>query len=94
MKKYIRIQEFCQGHNLSETFVFELHDLGVIQIRQVDDLTVFPARDLNRLERLVRLHRDLELNPQGLHAVEHVLNQLESARREIRELRSLLGRWE
>lgn len=94
MKKYIRIQEFCEGHNLSETFVFELHDLGVIKVRHIDNLAVFPARDLSRLERLVRLHRDLELNAQGLQAVEHVLKQLESARQEIRELRSILGRWE
>ena len=94
MKKYIEIREFCKGHDLEEGFVYELYALGIIKIKKVDELAVLRLRDLGRLERLVRMHRDLELNVQGLQAVQHVLDQLEIARNEIRALRTMMGRWE
>lgn len=94
VKKYIRIADFCKGHSLEESFIFSLHEVELIEIREVESEPVIPRRELSRLERLVRLHRDLEISPQGLMAVDHLLEQMEALREEVLELRRRLHRWE
>ena len=94
VKKYIRITDYCKGHALEESFLVSLHEIELIDIREVESERVIPKRDLRRLERLVRLHRDLEISPQGLLAVDHLLNRMEVLQEEVLELRRRLNRWE
>ena len=93
-EKFIRIRDFCQGHSLEETFLYELQEFDLIRIVKVGRQPAIHRRELHRLERLVRLHHDLEISPQGLQAVQHLLDRLEGMQEELRQLRSKLGRWE
>lgn len=92
--KYIYIRDFCRGHALEEAFLYELHEYELLRIEEVDSLPAFRRRDLERLERLVRLNRDLEIGPQGLLAVQHLLDRLDLLEQEVWQLRRRLGRWE
>jgi hypothetical protein len=92
--KYIRLSDFCQGHALEESFLYELHEVELIEIVEVEQQPVLQTSELDRVERLVRLHRDLEIGPQGLLAVDHLLSRMEQLREEVLELRRRLNRWE
>jgi len=94
LQNYIRITDFCQGHALQESFLFELHEVELIEILEVERQPVIRQSQLDRLERLVRLHRDLEISPQGLLAVDHLLDRMEQLQEEVLELRRRLDRWE
>jgi hypothetical protein len=94
VKKYIPIADFCRGHALEESFVYSLHEIELIEIRQIEAKAVIPRSDLRRLERLVRLHRDLEISPEALLAVDHLLDQVEALQEEVITLRRRLNRWE
>ncbi len=93
-RKYIRITDFCKGHALEESFVYSLKEVELIEIREVESEAVISRKDLRRLERLVRLHRDLEIGPQGLMAVDHLLGRMEALQEEVLQLRRRLNRWE
>lgn len=93
-KKYIYIRDFCRGHSLEEAFLYELHEHELLCIEEIDRQPAFHRRELGRLERLVRLHRDLELGPPGLQAVQHLLDRLDLMEQELWQLRRRLGRWE
>lgn len=94
LHKYIRITDFCQGHALQESFLYQLNEVELIEILEVEHQPVIRQSQLDRLERLVRLHRDLEISPQGLLAVDHLLDRMEALQEEILELRRRLNRWE
>ncbi len=94
VSKFIRLSEFCKGHALEESFLYELHEIELIEIAEVDQQPVISAAELDRIERLVRLHQDLEIGPQGLMAVDHLLTRMEQLREEVLELRRRLNRWE
>ena len=94
LHKYIRITDFCQGHSLQESFLYQLNEVELIEILEVEHQPVIRQSQLDRLERLVRLHRDLEISPQGLLAVDHLLDRMEALQEEILELRRRLNRWE
>jgi hypothetical protein len=91
VQKYIRITDFCKGHALEESFIYSLHEVELIEIREVESEPVIHRRQLRRLERLVRLHRDLEISPM---AVDHLLDRMEALHEEVLELRRRLNRWE
>jgi len=94
VKNYISITDFCRGHALEESFIYSLHEIELIEISQVEAEPVIPSSDLSRLERLVRLHRDLEISPETLLAVDHLLDKVESLQEEVLILRRRLNRWE
>jgi hypothetical protein len=94
LKKYIRITDFCRGHALEESFLYDLHEVELIEILEVERHPVIRYSELDRLECLVRLHRDLDIGPQGLMAVDHLLHRMGRLQQEILELRRSLGRWE
>ena len=93
MQKYIKIADFCQGHALEESFLYALHEVDLIEIVQVERTPAIRRSQLDRLERLVRLHRDLELGPQALLTVDHLLGRMEALQEEVLELRRRLDRW-
>ena len=93
-KKYISIREFCQGHSLEEDFLFRLQEYELIQIVEAQQGPAFPQDELDRIERMVRLYRDLDINPQGLQAIDHLLERMDTMQQEIHYLRRKLGRWE
>jgi hypothetical protein len=94
MTKYILLTDFCRGHALEESFLYELHEVELIRIDEVERQPVIHLEELDRLERLVRLHRDFEISPHGLLAVDHLLGRVEQLQEEILELRRRLDRWE
>ena len=94
VRQYIRLSEFCKGHALEESFLYQLHEIELIEIAEVDQEPVIHEAELDRIERLVRLHRDLEIGPHGLMAVDHLLTRMEQMREEVLELRRRLNRWE
>ncbi len=93
-RKYIYIRDFCQGHSLEEAFLRELQENELLSIEEVDSQPAFPRRELQQLERLVRLHRDLDLGPQGLQVVQQLLDRLDQMEQELWQLRRRLRRWE
>ena len=94
MTKYILLTDFCRGHALEESFLYELQEVELIRIEEVERKPVILMDELDRLERLVRLHRDFEIGPNGLLAVDHLLGRVEQLQEEILELRRRLDRWQ
>lgn len=91
-ERYIAIRDFCRGHSLEEEFLFQLQEVELIRIVEVGERPAIHRKELHRLERMVRLHRDLEIGPQGLQAVQHLLEHVDRLREEIRVLRRTVRR--
>lgn len=92
-EKYIRIVDFCKGHGLETRFLHELQEFELISILEMEREEVFHRRELERLERLLRLHRDLHINPQGLQAIDHLLSRVQQLEEEVLQLRRSLNRY-
>ncbi|MDG1572441.1 chaperone modulator CbpM [Robiginitalea sp. M366] len=93
-EKYIHLSDFCRGHALEEAFVFLLEEYELVRIEHFNSRPAIHRRDLRRLERLVRLHRDLEIGVPGLQAIEQLLGRMEALQEEMRQLRLRLQRHE
>lgn len=91
MENMIGLNEFCSSHEIEISFVRTLEDQGLMEIIIVDQALCITEDELPRLEKLVRLHHDLNINPEGMGAVEHLLERIEDMQQEITSLRNQLN---
>ena len=90
----ISTQDFCTWHQVEYTFISSLHQAGLVEITIIDQAEYIPETQLQRLEKMVRLHHDLDINIAGIEAITHLLDRLEAIQDEMRTLRNRLNRYE
>ncbi|XLS30665.1 chaperone modulator CbpM [Flavobacteriaceae bacterium M23B6Z8] len=92
---YINIEEFCLRHEIEETFIDALRDYELIKIEVHQDQQKYIHREeLSELERMVRLYRELGVNPEGIQIIQQLLQKIERHQRELQRLRNKLSRFE
>lgn len=90
----IPANEFCMHHNIEFSFIDSLQRYGLIEITTVEGAGFFEEEQLAEIEKMVRLHYDLQINYEGLDAVKHLLDQMQSMQKEMNGLRNRLRLYE
>ena len=90
----IAIETFCTFYNVEYSFVESLQNNELIETVVVDDHRFLELQQLYKLERMVRLHHDLDINLAGIGAVNSLLDRIDSLDREIVSLRNKLRFYE
>lgn len=91
---YIFIEEFCNHHNIEVSLVHRLVEFEILTIEKKEEKEMIKISELPKLEKMVRLHQELEINPEGLQAIHHLLIQVTNLQDEIKLLRRKLHRFE
>lgn len=87
----IPAEDFCIYHNIEYSFIDSLEDSGLIQVTSVEHSTYIPLEEIQKLEKFVRLHYDLDINIEGIETINHLLEKIESMQKEILHLRNSIG---
>jgi chaperone modulatory protein CbpM len=69
----ISASDFCVYHNINLAFISNLKEFGLVEIVHVQQADYIPENQIDKLERMIRLHRELEINPDGLDTIDHLL---------------------
>ncbi|NJW54170.1 chaperone modulator CbpM [Salinimicrobium oceani] len=93
-ERYVSIVEFCNCHRVEYSFIHSLNEYGLIETVVIEDNEYIEQERLRDLERLMRLHFDLEINMQGLDAINNLLQKVSGLQQEIRALENRLKRYE
>jgi chaperone modulatory protein CbpM len=79
----LSLEELCASFNVSEDFIRDLVDFGIIEIQPSIKNIQFTAEDLTRIRKALRLHHDLEINLQGVAVVLELMEELDQLRAEL-----------
>jgi len=79
----------CTHYNIEISFVDELSKMGLIQIEVIEHDQFIHQDQIGDLEKIIRLHHELDLN---LEAIDVVFNLLEKERKLRKELITLKNR--
>lgn len=79
-------QEFCTHHSISYTFITGLQEAGLVEVVQIEEQAYLYTDQLAALEKLVRFHTELEINMEGVEAIAHLLQQVETLQEQLRSL--------
>ncbi|MDB5137862.1 MAG: MerR family transcriptional regulator [Mucilaginibacter sp.] len=90
----ISTNDFCTWHQVEYTFISSLHEAGLVEITIIDQAEYIPETELQKLERMTRLHHDLDINVAGIGAITHLLERVENMHEEMRTLKNRLRRYE
>jgi len=90
----IVLDEFCASHQVEISFIRNLEEHGLVETIIVNETVCVPGNELPKLEQIVRLHRELNINPEGIDAINNLLKRIESLQNEITELRNKLNFYE
>ena len=90
----ISADEFCTFHNIEFSFMRNLQEFGMIEIVSSQEGNYIPENQLEKLERILRLHHDLQINLEGIDAISHLLNRVDQMQSEIIRLQNKLRLYE
>ena len=90
----IVLDEFCSSHHVEVSFVRSLEEHGLIETIVVNETLCIQGDELSKLEQIVRLHRELNINSEGVDAIINLLKHIENMQNEITLLRNKLNFYE
>jgi chaperone modulatory protein CbpM len=89
MENLIAISTICTYHEVEYTFINSLGEAGLLELQVVDQQPYIPQSNLQKLEKMIRMHNELEINIAGIEAITHLLDRVEQMQEELRVLRNL-----
>jgi chaperone modulatory protein CbpM len=90
----ISTDEFCALYNVEYSFVSSLQQSGLIEIQTLEERRFIPTSQLVELEKYVRLHDELDINLEGIEAINHLLQRIRTMQDEIESLKTRLRLYE
>ncbi|MBL0741027.1 chaperone modulator CbpM [Chryseolinea lacunae] len=85
---------FCAHHNIAVSFIHSLSNSGIIVTEKIEDDIYLPLSELNRLEKIVRFHFDLDINLEGIETIIHLLDRMDDMQDQITRLTNRIKAYE
>lgn len=93
-KDLIPVEHFCKIHRIEVSFIQSLNEHGLLEIVREQEEIFVASEQVGDLEKLVRLHYEMDINLEGLEAITNLLDKMESLQQEIRRLQKRLDLYE
>jgi hypothetical protein len=87
----ILAKDFCSHYNITLSFINSLQEYGLIQVVSIEETSYIPEEQLQKLEQLIRLHYDLDINLEGIEAITYLLERVKNLQSEITDLKNKLS---
>jgi chaperone modulatory protein CbpM len=82
--------EFCVHHNIELSFIHSLKEYDMIETVLLEEKIYLPISELPRLEKIVRLHFELDINLEGIQTITHLLDRIEEMQEHVKQLTNRL----
>ena len=86
----IIVSEYCHKCHIEPSFIELLQEGGLIEVHIEGGEHYLLVSQLPEVERYSRMYYDLSINMEGIDAIHHLLERMESMRKEINPLQSQL----
>jgi len=90
----IPVNEFCIHYNAEFTFVQSLHKFGLIEITTIENNAFIQKKQLNELEKFIRFYYDMDINVEGIEAINNILQRVNDLQHQINLLQNKLHYYE
>ena len=90
----ISADEFCIHHKVEYSFINSLEQFGLISITTIEQKPFVDSEKLTELEKFARLHYDLDINLEGIEAINYLLEKVKNLQEEVNGLKNRLTFYE
>ncbi len=92
-EELVLVEVFCTTCQVEATLIDTLAESGLVEITVKKQRRYIAFAQLERVEKMVRLHEDLGINVEGIEAIENLLERMEKLQAEMTRLRNRLRRY-
>ncbi len=89
-ENFIPINTLCQHHKLEISFFNNLNENGLIDIQLVDNIQYIHKDAIYEIEKIVRMHKELDVNIEGIDIVLNLLQKIDALQTELHSVRNRL----
>ena len=90
----ISTQILCSRYNIEISFVDTLNKMGLIQIEIIEQNQYIHQDQISDLEKIIRLHNELNVNLEGIDVVFNLLEKEKQLRDELTALKNRIRLYE
>jgi hypothetical protein len=90
----ISIQQLSTHYQIEMSFFYDLIEFGLIEINTLENVSYVHQDSLNDLEKIIRMHQQLEINLEGIDVVFNLLKKMDELQTELISLRNRLSHFE
>ncbi len=90
----ISISQLSLHYEIDQTFFANLHEYGMIEIQTIEQADYIEKDKIADVERIIRLHLDLDINLEGIDTIFHLLNKIDHLNAELVEVKNRLKMYE
>ncbi|MCC6582200.1 MAG: MerR family transcriptional regulator [Chitinophagales bacterium] len=93
-QNFIPLQQLCTHYQVELSFFTNLSEIGLIEIETIEQSPCLHPDKIIAVEKIIRIHHELEVNIEGIDVIFHLLQKLEEKEIELIYLKNRLGIYE
>ncbi len=86
----IIVSDYCNYCHIDPSFIALLNEEGLIDLSTKEGERYILIEQLPEVERYARMYYDLEINPEGIDVINHLLEKVHDLQQEVKSLRDEL----
>jgi hypothetical protein len=79
----ILLKNLCSNYQVELSFFTHLSEIGLIEIEIIEQSPYIRENQIKDLERMIRMHHELEVNPEGIDVVFNLLQKIERLEKDL-----------
>lgn len=93
-ENFIRLSQLCTHYQVEMSFFTTLDEYGLIETQTIEKSVCVHQDNINDIEKMMRMHQDLNINFEGIDAVLHLLQKVDYLQSELSTLKNRLRLYE
>jgi hypothetical protein len=87
-QKLILVEKLCTTYDIEISFINELKNTGLLEVQTIEQTEYIHQDRLANLEKIIRLHQDLNINMEGIDVILNLLQKVEALQNEVNRLKN------
>lgn len=89
-ENFIPVNILCTHYKVELSFFNNLNEIGLIEIQNVEETLYVHKDSIYDIEKIIRMHQDLDVNVEGIDIVFNLLQKIEALQSELLRVRNRL----
>ncbi|TRX31782.1 MerR family transcriptional regulator [Flavobacterium sp. ZT3R18] len=79
----ILLKNLCSNYQVELSFFTHLSEIGLIEIEIIEQSPYIRESQIKDIERMIRMHHELEVNPEGIDVVFNLLQKIDRLEKDL-----------
>lgn len=94
IENLIALPTLCVHYNVELSFFTSLSEIGLLEIKTVEAIQYVDIAAVYIIEKIVRIHHELDLNMEGIDVVLNLLRKIDVLQNELNSVKNRLRLYE